>query len=114
MGDTFYRLCSMGLAVGACGVVGIAPAISIKSTGPVLPSHKHEPRYACLKPVTHQAGPICYLPIGPYTREAGGEGQTSDEFCAVQCEENIMLVRIPDGLSALCGGHGCRARAVTW
>ena len=51
----------MGLAVGACGVVGIAPAISIKSTGPVLPSHKHEPRYACLKPVTHQAGPICYL-----------------------------------------------------
>ena len=60
MGDTFYRLCSMGLAVGACGVVGIAPAISIKSTGLVLPSHEHEPRSAGLKPVTHQADPICY------------------------------------------------------
>ena len=61
MGYTFFRLSSMGLAVGACGVVGIAPAISIKSTGPVLPSRKYEPRYARLKAVTHQAALICYL-----------------------------------------------------
>jgi hypothetical protein len=40
MGDTFYRLCSMGLAVEACGVVGIAPAASsarINRPSEVLP-----------------------------------------------------------------------------
>ena len=48
MGDTFYPLSSIGLAVGACGVVGIAPEISMKSTGPVLPSREHEPGYTGL------------------------------------------------------------------